>query len=167
MIIDIHTHRPYPQPEGIISKALRPDSAETSEMKTFQLYSVGMHPWDTQDTEDAGLFARLEEIAAQPNVAAIGECGIDLLRGAPMFRQLLVFRRHVEISEKLRKPLIIHDVKADDIICGLRRDMKPTQPLVHTRIQRETCRRHGSDTLRLPHLLRREIQPRHTFRDAH
>lgn len=128
MIIDIHTHRPYPQPEGIISKALRPDSSETSEMKTCQLYSVGMHPWDTQDTEDAGLFARLEEIAAQPNVAAIGECGIDLLRGAPMFRQLLVFRRHVEISEKLRKPLIIHDVKADDIICGLRRDMKPTQP---------------------------------------
>lgn len=80
MIIDIHTHRPYPQPEGIISKALRPDSAETSEMKSCQLYSVGVHPWDTQDTEDAGLFARLEEIAAQPNVAAIGECGIDLLR---------------------------------------------------------------------------------------
>lgn len=90
MIIDIHTHRPYPQPEGIISKALRPDSAETSEMKTFQLYSVGMHPWDTQDTEDAGLFARLEEIAAQPNVAAIGECGIDLLRGAPIDRKSVV-----------------------------------------------------------------------------
>ncbi len=165
MIIDIHTHRPYPQPEGIISKALRPDSAETSEMKTFQLYSVGMHPWDTQDTEDAGLFARLEEIAAQPNVAAIGECGIDLLRGAPMFRQLLVFRRHVEISEKLRKPLIIHDVKADDIICGLRRDMKPTQPwCIHGFRGKPAA---AMALIRLPHLLRREIQPRHTFRDAH
>lgn len=44
-----------------------------------------------------------------------------------MFRQLLVFKRHVEISESVRKPIVIHDVKGHDVIVGARRDLAPTQ----------------------------------------
>jgi TatD DNase family protein len=38
---------------------------------------------------------------------------------------MLVFRQAVEVSEELSKPLIIHCVKAHDIIAQLRREMKP------------------------------------------
>ena len=49
-----------------------------------------------------------------------------------MFRQLKVFRSMIELSERLRKPLIIHCVKAEDVILGLRRDLAPRQTwLVH------------------------------------
>ena len=41
-----------------------------------------------------------------------------------------MFKRHVELSESLRKPLVIHDVKGHDIIAGARRDLAPTQPWV-------------------------------------
>ena len=62
-----------------------------------------------------------------PCVAAIGECGYDALKGGPAFRQLQLFKKHVEISEALGKPMVIHDVKGHDIIIGLRRDLAPKQ----------------------------------------
>ena len=67
----------------------------------------------------------LLRVASHPQVVAIGESGIDLLRGGVLFQQMLVFRQAVEVSEELSKPLIIHCVKAHDIIAQLRREMKP------------------------------------------
>lgn len=41
-------------------------------------------------------------------------------------------RRQIELSEKVGKPLIIHNVHAQDIIIGVKKDLNPTQPwLVH------------------------------------
>lgn len=121
MILDIHTHHPAPQPEAVIS--LTPDRFEPV---AGQLYSVGLHPWDGEPTAEQ--WARLEEAAAHSQVVAIGECGVDVPKGGPLFRQLLTFRRHVELSERLAKPLIIHEVKAHDIIAGLHRDLNPSMP---------------------------------------
>lgn len=93
-----------------------------------QLYSVGIHPWDEADS--ALRLDVLTALAARPEVAAIGEAGLDLAKGAPMYRQLLAFRRQVEISEEVGKPLIVHCVKTTDMIMGLRRDLRPRQPWV-------------------------------------
>lgn len=92
-----------------------------------QLYSVGIHPWDSMQAPSAEIIADLERVAALPCVAAIGECGYDALKGGPAFRQLQLFKKHVEISEALGKPMVIHDVKGHDIIIGLRRDLAPKQ----------------------------------------
>ncbi len=118
---------------GICLKADGSDRAEqlTASFPTL-LFSVGIHPWDVSPVPDADeerAWERLEALALLPNVAAIGECGIDLMRGnAPLFRQMQVMKRHVELSERAGKPLLIHDVKAHDILVGMRRDMKPSQP---------------------------------------
>lgn len=93
-----------------------------------QLYSVGVHPWEMADP--APRLAALAELAVLTEVAAIGEAGLDLANGAPMYRQLLTFRRQVEISEDVGKPLIVHCVKTVDMIAGLRRDLRPRQPWV-------------------------------------
>lgn len=129
-ILDIHTHHAAPQPEGVISVSI--DSAERGfEPLAEQLYSVGIHPWDTTAEISDEQWRLLEEYAALPQVVAIGECGVDLLpKGGPMYRQLQVMKRHVDLSENLHKPLIIHNVKAHDVIIGLHRDLKPTQPWV-------------------------------------
>lgn len=128
MILDIHTHHPAPQPEGVIS--LRFSGADFQFHKT-QKYSIGLHPWDSNAEVGADFWEKFESLAAAPEVVAIGEAGIDLNdKGAPMFRQLNQLKRQIEISENLQKPLIIHDVKAHDIICALRRDLKPSQAWV-------------------------------------
>ena len=127
LCLDIHTHHMPPQPLGVVSCS--PDPCEFLE---GQNYSLGIHPWETQTDISPLQWQEFEEKAAFPCVVAIGECGIDKLKGGPLFRQMLIFKHQIDISEKLGKPLIIHDVKAHDIIVGLKRDLKPTQKwLVH------------------------------------
>lgn len=128
MLLDIHTHNPLPQPDAIFSLRLGTDPAELVADNPDQLFSVGIHPWDYATVALDKALEALQTIAALPNVAAIGETGVDLLKGGPMFRQLQIFNQHVTLSEKLLKPLIIHNVKSDDVICGLRRDLTPAQP---------------------------------------
>ncbi|MDE7180753.1 MAG: TatD family hydrolase [Muribaculaceae bacterium] len=126
-ILDIHTHHSVPQPHGVINIRVRCET-EGYVLHPEQYYSVGIHPWDTSAAEIEEKYEMLDTLAAQPEVVAIGEAGIDLNIGGPLFRQLNVFRHNVELSERLRKPLIIHDVKAHDIIIGARRDLQPAQP---------------------------------------
>ena len=120
--LDIHTHHAPPQPLGIVS-------ASPQEFRPLegQMYSIGLHPWDVWDEPTPEQWSRLEKLAELPQVVAIGECGIDKLRGAPLFLQMIVFHRHILISEKVGKPLIIHNVKAHDQIVGLRKQLHPKQ----------------------------------------
>lgn len=86
------------------------------------LFSVGLHPWDTQRLRAAdidGELARLAEVAALPRVVAVGECGLDTLRGAPPEVQEAIFRGQVEISESVGKPLVLHVVKTGHRIMRL------------------------------------------------
>ena len=125
--LDIHTHHQPPQPLGVVSVTI-----ESFDPIDGQLYALGIHPWSTTSNVSSQEWQKFEELAALPCVVAIGECGIDKIKGGPLFRQLIVMQRQVEISEKLHKPLIIHDVKAHDVIVGLKRDLKPVQKwLVH------------------------------------
>ena len=72
----------------------------------------------------------LERAAAHPSVAAIGETGVDRLRGAGIDTQTDVFRRHIALSESLRKPLILHVVKALDIILAVKKECRPAMPWI-------------------------------------
>lgn len=124
-ILDIHTHHKVPQPEGVVSLRYK---GKPVELSRFQAYSIGIHPWDSSLEFDESAIEQLRQIARRPEIVAIGEGGIDLAgKGGALFRQMNVFKVHIELSENLRKPLIIHDVKAHDIIYGLRRDLRPSQ----------------------------------------
>ncbi|MCH5239656.1 MAG: TatD family hydrolase [Muribaculaceae bacterium] len=120
--LDIHTHHAAPQPEGVIS-------VEFDQFNPIagQLYSVGIHPWVSYRDFTSEAWEEFRKLAMHPQVVAIGECGIDKLKGGFLFNQLLIMKRQIEVSEELGKPLIIHDVKAHDVITGLRRDMEPRQ----------------------------------------
>src|SRR6266480_4832050 len=69
---------------------------------------VGRHPNSASGFDDAAA-AALEELAADPRVAAIGETGLDYYRdGAPRGDQRRAFEAQVEIAASLGKPLVIH-----------------------------------------------------------
>jgi TatD DNase family protein len=96
--------------------------------------AVGLHPIHTSksfhdaqelgDTNEAkGFvsrgeefdFAYYEELAADPKVVAIGECGLDYYRMSPQAeREVLIakqkdaFRKQIELAGKIGKPLMIH-----------------------------------------------------------
>lgn len=128
MIRDIHTHH-YPNTSGEAIVQLMPDAFYPQQ---GHFYSVGLHPWEIKDdwrTQMAGLLVK----ALHPQVAMIGETGIDKKNGAaPLEVQMEVFREHVRLSELLRKPLIIHCVKGFDEVLAIRKEMKAALPwLIH------------------------------------
>ena len=123
--LDIHTHHVPPQPQGVISATIGAFAPDGS-----QWYSIGIHPWTTGTMPSSEDWKELERLASFPSVVAIGECGIDKLKGGPLFKQLIVMKKQIELSEKLKKPLIVHDVKAHDVIVGLKREMPVTQKWV-------------------------------------
>lgn len=129
MILDIHTHKAAPQPLAVVDISF----IRNPEFRAVdgQLYSAGIHPWDTHRDVTPEEWTRLEELLRRPEFAAVGEAGVDLSgRGGMMFRQLNIFKRQIELSESLKKPIIVHCVKAEDVLCGLIRDLKPTQPWI-------------------------------------
>ncbi|WP_447640249.1 MULTISPECIES: TatD family hydrolase [Chitinophagaceae] len=76
------------------------------------LYSVGIHPWRAADDDFVSFELRvIEGLANRENVVAIGECGLDKLY-ANIERQKDIFRTHIKLANQLRKPLIVHSVRA-------------------------------------------------------
>jgi TatD DNase family protein len=70
-------------------------------------------------------------MALHTHVLMIGETGLDKKNSsASMEVQMEVFREHIRLSELIRKPLIVHCVKAFDELLSIRKEMKATLPWV-------------------------------------
>lgn len=73
--------------------------------------SCGVHPLDLDG--QALDVARLRELAATPEVVAIGETGLDYHYDQEhIAAQQHSFRQHVQVANELNKPLIIHTREA-------------------------------------------------------
>lgn len=84
-------------------------AVELADGKTL-FASVGLHPNDKPgEGYDDAYYA---ELANDPKVVAIGECGLDYFRPedpeSEKVRQKDVFARHIELAGTLGKPLMIH-----------------------------------------------------------
>jgi len=123
MYIDIHTHGQQP-PAGkqvrIVNLPFPPPSPEPPDY-----YSTGIHPWDAQAGCDSRLRQIEECLSSSPRIIAIGETGLDALKGPEKNIQQQCFVRHIALSEKYHKPLIIHCVKAFPELTALRKKHKP------------------------------------------
>ena len=124
LVIDIHTHRHDADASAIVS--FNPWEYVA---RTGCLCSVGIHPWNANSATAAD-FDRLEQLARHHDVAIIGECGIDKLRGGYLQGQVEMVKRHAMLSEAVCKPLLLHCVRASNELCQLRRTLKPVQPWV-------------------------------------
>lgn len=86
--------------------------------------AVGLHPWQLHDTNIDAL-ALLRRAAALPGVVAIGECGLDRLRGPRLETQCEVLTEHILLAECLGKPLVMHCVRAANELAALWRRTAP------------------------------------------
>lgn len=125
---DIHTHRLDAGPDAVI--CVDPSETPLPELRADRHYSVGIHPWRAHlATPEA--WAELGRLAASPLVVAIGEAGLDTLRGPALAEvQTPVFVRQAELAETLGKPLIIHAVRSWQQLIALRRSMRPSVPWI-------------------------------------
>jgi TatD DNase family protein len=81
--------------------------------------TVGMHPHDAKDVSEQD-FERLEHLAADSKVVAVGETGLDFYYDhSPHDLQVKVFARFIHMARALELPLIVHDRDAHRDIAEL------------------------------------------------
>lgn len=137
-LYDIHTHdAPSPNPDDEESPRqnisyivnVYPLGFEyAKDNENYPWFSCGVHPWYSEDAKPQLKF--LKEIAGDPRIVAVGEAGLDKLKGPELKIQQTVFERQVELSEQLQKPLIIHCVKAWDELLHIKKMYRPQQPWI-------------------------------------
>ncbi len=95
-------------------------------------YSYGIHPWalDNPDFQLEEAFTLLEERLQSLNVIALGEAGLEKMHKESFEQQIAVFKRQIELSETLQKPMILHDVKSHNEILALRKKHRANQPWI-------------------------------------
>lgn len=124
---DIHTHKlPESYDENVVSiyNTYPKDYTSYKDIENPNLYfSCGIHPWYLDDVESQ--ITLLEQIIKEDRVLAIGEAGLDKVCDSDFELQEIVFRKQIEISIKINKPLIIHCVKAWDELIALYKEYKP------------------------------------------
>ncbi|MCG8424557.1 MAG: TatD family hydrolase [Proteobacteria bacterium] len=98
-------------------------AAELAETRPGVLYATaGVHPHDAKSCSDNNTLALLRELAARPQVVAIGECGLDFYRDlSPRPVQRAWFEAQVELACDLAMPLFLHERDASDAMLEILR----------------------------------------------
>ena len=128
--IDIHSHlnlSPLSENKETILEKMKESGVGTitvgTDMKTSNIATeiaeqnpglcwatVGFHPADGFIPDDSD-WIELEQLAQNTKVVAIGETGLDYFRDQSTelkVQQTSIFKKHIELAEKLNKPLMMH-----------------------------------------------------------
>ena len=92
--------------------------------------SVGIHPWYLDAQQAESQLATLRQSLQDDRVVALGEAGLDRLRGCPLDVQISVFRHEVALAEEYRLPMVIHCVRAFNELVRLKKELHPQQPWI-------------------------------------
>lgn len=104
--------------------------------KTFPNHvyaTAGIHPHDAK-TFDQSSLSSLIALAQQPEVVALGECGLDFNRDfSPRDQQLQAFEAQLQLACDLKMPLVMHQRDAHDAFIKLLRQYRTnlSQVVVH------------------------------------
>ncbi|MCE2788642.1 MAG: TatD family hydrolase [Saprospiraceae bacterium] len=126
--IDFHTHR-VTQSEADMKEIV---SVHPGRWREAEFYTLGFHPWWTNERLSAAEVEMLtDHWKNKAGCIAIGECGLDRLKGPEMEIQEDIFAQHIKLSSELQAPLIIHCVRAFDRLIQLKRASASSNCVVH------------------------------------
>ncbi len=110
---------------GTSEKASREALAMAKKHPGLLSCTVGVHPHDAKNWQ-AKTASQLAQWAANPEVVAIGECGLDYNR---MFsteaQQLACFEAQLQLAVRVQKPVFLHERDAHDAFFALLKQYRP------------------------------------------
>jgi TatD DNase family protein len=129
--VDVHTHRRNVS-TGVISVSnfSQKDFENSNFTEGSVLASVGLHPWFLTKENYENDFEKLSQLVKNQHVIAIGECGLDKLKGEDLAFQTTVFEAHIRLAESVSKPVMIHCVRAFGEVVAVKKRLKQTVPLI-------------------------------------
>jgi len=121
--INLHSHRkPQLENEVVVRNAFV-TAQEKLDHISYPI-SCGIHPWLISGNYLEKLNQLNELLAHVPNIFAVGECGLDKLKGASFELQLEIFHAQIELANLFNKPLILHLVKTYSNILHISKAIK-------------------------------------------
>ena len=91
-----------------------------------QLFTVGIHPWDMNGDQSA-LLEDFSKCLRGNNIVAIGEIGVDPLRGADIDLQYALMQHQAKCAEEVGLPVVFHIVRRFDLLINLHKELNPKQ----------------------------------------
>jgi len=125
---DIHTHSNVKE-ENVFS-ILNIHQGEQGVLDASTPCSIGLHPWFLTRENAREDLSWLEENITRKNVWALGECGLDRLKGEDLDFQQKIFEAQVALAEANNKPVVIHCVKAFSELVESVKRVQPKVPLI-------------------------------------
>jgi TatD DNase family protein len=126
--IDIHAHKLLVQQDTVIIYSFAPGI--TKNLPAKQYFSAGIHPWSLNNLNLDKAWDQIQKLTQNQGLRLIGESGLDSSIDTPLSEQEILFRRHIELSERLKLPLIIHCVKEQGRILKLRKETRAEMPWI-------------------------------------
>lgn len=133
MYLDFHTHSVinHEDTKSIYNAILSEESIMMKEeWCEKEAVSLGIHPWYVDENTLGSLLEFLRENGKAANVKCIGEAGLDKLKGADVSLQEKVFLAQIRIAETLKKPMVVHCVRAFNEILAIQKIIRPKIPLI-------------------------------------
>jgi TatD DNase family protein len=122
--VDIHTHI---KQDGDLLQLLDLSGMQGAGVYSDTNFSLGIHPWYIKENLLNKELERIEKHIHAKSFLAIGECGLDKVCDTDWDLQNLVFQKQVFLSEKYKKPVLLHVVKAFNELVLLRKTLELKQ----------------------------------------
>jgi TatD DNase family protein len=91
--------------------------------------SVGIHPCETQHPHNLD---EIEQLAKEKEVVALGEMGLDYLKMyAPKDTQIRYFEAQLQLAERLKLPVIIHNREANEDMIAITKNFPTVKKVFH------------------------------------
>lgn len=122
LYINFHAHQQEPGDEEIVIQSLFLQDNFVVPAMDNVFFTAGLHPWHADLLDLNQIEKKLEAFISGKKIIAIGETGLDKIKGVHWEIQQQVFKKHIELSEKYHFPLVIHSVKTHNDVLKLKKD---------------------------------------------
>jgi TatD DNase family protein len=119
IFLDFHTHKTRHIDREDVMEIISLDLGQEREKKYF---TVGLHPWWADKVVTAEQKDTFSILLSDPSCLAMGEVGLDKLKGPSISEQMDVLRSQLEIAQSMKKPVIIHCVRAFDQLIKIKKE---------------------------------------------
>ncbi|MBP6398870.1 MAG: TatD family hydrolase [Saprospiraceae bacterium] len=127
--IDFHTHKAVHNGEEDVMEII---SMHQHIKNETDWVTLGYHPWWLHEVLSKEALDELSiAISTHPRCLALGECGLDGLKGAAREIQEQNFEAQLTIARALNLPVIIHCVRQFDRLLQIRKQWRDTQWVIH------------------------------------
>lgn len=130
LYLNFHAHKQEPADDEIVIQSLFLHDNLITPKSDKIFFTSGLHPWHANQLSVKEIEHKLTKLIETKSIIAVGEAGLDKLKGPDLETQERVFKAHIEVAEKYSLPVIVHSVKTHNEILKLKIDLNSNVPWV-------------------------------------